>query len=79
MALDSCVKAGALLVVVTENTAHGCIELAKYLDSFSLGDIARVNHAVYASSVKEFNDASNIFQVVVRIADNTYAHSKLRI
>jgi len=62
-----------LKVVVAIDAKERCLKAAERIKRLCLGDVACMNDAIDTRIVEEINDAPDILQVVMRVADDTDA------
>ena len=62
---------GFALVVVPENTDHRHGQARKRPERLRLGDVAGVHHPIDSRIVEEVDDAGDVLEAVVRVADDS--------
>ena len=67
----------AFLIIVAKHAGHGRIQLSKYTDGFGLRDVTGMDHVIYVCCVKQFNNLSDVFQIIVGIADHANTHADI--
>ena len=66
----------AFLIVVAEHAPQRRFEAGERVDRFRLSDVAGVDHALDARGIEQLDDAPDVLEIVVGVADDADAHGK---